>query len=83
MISIKDLIELEGGKDLVTMLLNAIIDSKTKGIEKQEFSFNVFDVPIDYKLNNVTISENLVIEENESITIKIDDFVNKLSLYKN
>ena len=62
-------------------LLERIQKLRENHIQKHVFSFNLYDLDIDFKKNEIIISENLFVDSEESIKLSIDDFCIELSKY--
>ena len=79
MLTVRDFIDAEGSSSyLIKYLLESIESLKNNNIEEKTFSFNVYDVTINTKINEVVISENLFYDDSESIKLAINDFCTEL-----
>lgn len=78
MITIKEFIKLEGNDYTMKFLLEAIDKLKNSNIESQEFTFNVYSMVIFPKKNEVCISNDIFPDENPSLIVSIDEFLNEI-----
>jgi len=60
------------------ILLDRIKEQKSKNVETFIYSGNVFDLEIDFKVNNVHIEENLFFDSNKSMNLTLDQLFSEL-----
>ncbi|CAN5580842.1 hypothetical protein BH11BAC5_BH11BAC5_28830 [soil metagenome] len=84
MITFDDFINTEGSTLHVVNTLQAAIERmKCNDIEDASFVFNLYKVCIDKKTNEVTITQDIFNDNNESLKMSIGDFYAKLGEIKN
>ena len=59
-------------------MLDAVHRLKKDNVNVEAFSFNVYNVSINIELKEVTISEDIFFDNNESLKIPLDDFYSSL-----
>ena len=82
MITLNDFIDTECPNSFSKKnMLERIQKLRENQIQKHVFSFNLYDLDIDFKKDEIIISENLFADSEESIKLSIDDFCIELSKY--
>jgi hypothetical protein len=75
MITLKDFINEEcPGVAAKKRMLDDIEKLKEKKTTRHTFSFNIYDLEIDFTRNEVKITENLFDDNNEFLKINLDNF---------
>ena len=59
-------------------MLEKIQKLKESQVQKHVFSFNLYDLDIDFKTNEVIICENLFLDNEENLKLTLDDFCSQL-----
>lgn len=79
MFTINDFLNTEGSIIyIINILLESIERQKKNDIDEETFSFNIYSVSINNKLNEVVIYEDIFCDDNESLKIPLNDFYTKL-----
>jgi len=80
MLSVAEFINNESGdaQSFIKFLLKQIQKLEYDKIEKYVFSFNMYDLEIDFNKREVVISENLFQDGNEFLKLILDDFYAEL-----
>ncbi len=63
------------------VLLKAIEKSKKTGIEREEFTFNIYNVILYYKRNEILITDDICPDENLSLIFPLDKFYSLLDKF--